>query len=58
MSKMAELHAEASNLIYKGYTASEVAKMLCVPLSLIEPIEEDLMEMNNPRNYGPDYDQE
>lgn len=58
MSKMAELHMEAEELLYKGFTVYEVAKMLCVPLSLIEPIEQDLMELNNPRNYGPDYDQE
>jgi len=57
MSKMAELHLEAEELLYKGFTANEVAKMLCVPLSLIEPIFEDLMELNNPRNYGPDYDE-
>ena len=58
MSKMSELHMEAEELLYKGFTAQEVAKMLCVPVKLIEPIEEDLMELNNPRNYGPDYDQE
>ncbi len=58
MGKMSELHAIATDLFYKGYTAPEIAKMLCAPLEIIEPIEEDLMEMNNPRNYGPDYDQE
>ena len=56
MSKMSELQMEAEELLYKGFTAQEVAKMLCVPVKLIEPIEEDLMELNNPRNYGPDYD--
>ena len=58
MSRMSELYMEAEELLYKGFTVTEVAKMLCVPAKLIEPIEEDLMEMNNPRNYGPDYDQE
>ena len=58
MSRMSELHMEASDLFFKGYSAVEIAKMLCVPLQLIEPIEEDVMELNNPRNYGPDYDQE
>ena len=56
MSKMSELHMEAEELLYKGFTVQEVAKMLGVPVKLIEPIEEDLMELNNPRNYGPDYD--
>ena len=56
MSRMSELHLEASELFYKGFTAAEIAKMLCVPIEIIEPIEEDLMELNNPRNYGPDYD--
>ena len=55
---MSELHMEATDLFFKGFTAPEIAKMLCVPLQLIEPIEEDMMELNNPRKYGPDYDQE
>lgn len=58
MSRMSELHMEATDLFFKGFTAPEIAKMLCVPIKLIEPIEEDVMELNNPRNYGPDYDQE
>ena len=55
---MSELHMEVEDLVYRGFTANEIAKMLKVPLSLVEPIEEDLMELNNPRNYGPDYDQQ
>jgi hypothetical protein len=58
MSKMGELVMEAEELLYKGYTAQEVAKILNVPVYWIEPIEEDIMSLCDPRNYGPDYDEE
>jgi hypothetical protein len=58
MSKMGELYLEVEELLSQGYTAKEVSKLTNLPLSFIHPIEDDLMAALDPRNYGPDYDEE
>lgn len=56
MSKMGELAYEIEELLRKGYKATTVAAMLNVPLEWVDNVEEDLMQLANPRSYGPDYD--
>lgn len=56
MSKMAEIAFEIEELLRKGFKPLTVAAMLNVPLNWVESCEEDLMQLANPRSYGPDYD--
>lgn len=58
MSKIGQLVMEIEELLYKGMTAEDVAKTLCIPVKFVYPIEDELMSLCDPRNYGPDYDEE
>ena len=53
---MAELAYEIEDLLRQGYKSITVAAMLNIPLQWVEDVEEDLMQLANPRFYGPDYD--
>lgn len=55
MSKMAELAMEIEDLLRQGFKPVTVAAMMHVPLKWVEDVEEDLMQLANPRFYGPDY---
>lgn len=56
MSKMGELAYDIEEMLRKGYKPVTVAAMLNVPLEWVHSVEEDLMQLANPRFYGPDYD--
>jgi hypothetical protein len=58
MSKMAELHMEIEDLLRQGYKPVTIAGMLSVPIKWVYDVEESLMQLTNPRFYGPDYDYE
>lgn len=56
MSKMAELAYEIEDMLRQGYKPVTVAGMLHVPIKWVYDIEEDLMQLADPRSYGPDYE--
>lgn len=56
MSKMAELHMEIEDLLRQGFKPMTIAGMLHIPISMVYDVEESLMQLANPRFYGPDYD--
>ena len=58
MSKMAELAYEIEDLLRQGFKPVTVAGMLHVPLKWVYDVEEDLMQLADPRSFGPDYDGE
>lgn len=58
MSKMAELAFEIEEMLRQGFKPVTVAAMLNVPLKWVHDTEDDLMELANPRSYGPDADGE
>jgi hypothetical protein len=53
---MAEIAYEIEELLRKGFKPLTVAAMLNVPVQWVDDVEEDLMQLANPRFYGPDYD--
>lgn len=55
MSKMAELAFEIEDLLKQGYKPLTIAAMLNIPVKWVDDVEEDLMQLANPRFYGPDY---
>lgn len=54
---MGEIVLEIEELLREGYKATSVAGMLQIPLDWVYSVEEDLMQLANPRFYGPDYDE-
>lgn len=56
MSKMGEIAMEIEDLLRQGYKPTTIAAILNVPLEWVDKAEEDLMQLANPRFYGPDYD--
>ncbi len=57
MSKMGEMVMEIEDLLRQGFKPVTVAAMLHVPVQCVYDVEEDLMQLANPRFYGPDYDE-
>lgn len=57
MSKMGEMAMEIEDLLRQGFKPVTVAAMLHVPVQWVYDVEEDLMQLTNPRFYGPDYDE-
>lgn len=55
MSKMAELAMEIEDLLRQGFKPVTVAEMLHVPIKWVYDVENDLMQLADPRFYGPDY---
>ena len=54
MSKMAELAMEIEDLLREGYKPVTISAMLQIPLDWVYNVEEDLMQLADPRFYGPD----
>lgn len=57
MSKMAEIMLDIEELLREGYKPVTVAAMLNVPVSWVYETENSLMQLADPRFYGPDYDE-
>ncbi len=54
---MAELAMEIEDSLRQGYKPITIAAMLNIPLNMVEDVEKDLMQLADPRFYGPDYDE-
>lgn len=57
MSRMAELALDIEERLREGYKPITIAAMLNVPLYMVEDVEKDLMQLADPRFFGPDYDE-
>jgi len=57
MSRMAELALDIEEHLREGYKPITIAAMLNVPLNMVEDVEKDLMQLADPRFFGPDYDE-
>jgi glutamate synthase domain-containing protein 1 len=57
MSKMAEIMLDIEELLREGYKPVTVAAMLNVPVQWVYDTENNLMQLADPRFYGPDYDE-
>lgn len=55
MGKMSELSLDIEELLLEGNKPATVSQMLNVPIKLVEAVEDQLMQLNNPRSRGPDY---
>lgn len=55
MSKMAEIAMEIEEMLMRGEDTNTIAQALHIPLKWVLDVEEDLMQLANPRFYGPDY---
>jgi hypothetical protein len=55
MSKMAELAMEIEDLLREGFKPVTISAMLNIPLEWVYDEEEALMQLADPRFYGPDY---
>lgn len=50
---------DIEELLMAGLYPAEILKRVPgATMQMVLDVEEDLYQMNNPRNYGPDYDQE
>ncbi len=56
MSRMKDILIDIEDLLRQGYKPVSIEKMLNVPIEWVYDIEESLMQLANPRFYGPDYD--
>jgi hypothetical protein len=54
---MAELALDIEEHLREGYKPITIAAMLNVPLNMVEDVEKDLMQLADPRFFGPDYDE-
>lgn len=54
MSKMAELAMEIEDLLREGFKPVTISAMLNIPLEWVYDEEEALMQLADPRFYGPD----
>jgi len=57
MSRMKELAMDIEENLRQGYKPITIAAMLNVPLEIVEDVEKNLMQLADPRFFGPDYDQ-
>ena len=57
MSRMKELAMDIEENLRQGYKPMTIAAMLNVPLEIVEDVEKNLMQLADPRFFGPDYDQ-
>lgn len=55
MSKMGEIVMEIEDMLRQGFKPTTIAGVLQVPVQWVYDVEEDLMQLANPRFYGPDY---
>ncbi len=54
---MSELAMEIEDNLREGYKPITIAAMLNIPLNMVEDVEKDLMQLADPRFFGPDYDE-
>ena len=54
MSKMAEIAFDIEDMLMQGYKPCVIADMLNVPIQWVESTEEQVMQLADPRFYGPD----
>lgn len=57
MSRMKELAMDIEDNLRQGYKPMTIAAMLNVPLEIVEDVEKNLMQLADPRFFGPDYDE-
>jgi len=57
MSRMKELAMDIEENLRQGYKPMTIAAILNVPLEIVEDVEKNLMQLADPRFFGPDYDQ-
>jgi hypothetical protein len=57
MSRMKELAMDIEENLRQGYKPMTIAAMLNVPLEIVEDVEKNLMQLADPRFFGPDYDE-
>jgi hypothetical protein len=55
MSKMAEIALDIEDMLRQGFKPVTIAGVLHIPLKWVLDIEEDLMQLADPRFYGPDF---
>lgn len=58
MGKMKNLLIEIEEMLKAGEYPANIVKRTGATMEMVLQVEEDLYELANPRNYGPDYDQE
>jgi hypothetical protein len=58
MGKMKNLYFEIEELLKAGLYPVDIAKRMGCTVDIVLQVEEDLYEINQPRNNGADYDQE
>lgn len=56
MSKIGEVMMEIEDLLRQGYKPVTISGMLQVPIDWVYSMEDDLMQLADPRSYGPDYE--
>jgi hypothetical protein len=54
---MKELAMDIEENLRQGYKPMTIAAILNVPLEIVEDVEKNLMQLADPRFFGPDYDQ-
>lgn len=54
---MAAIMMDIEELLREGYKPVTVAAMLSVPVQWVYDTENNLMQLADPRFYGPDYDE-
>jgi hypothetical protein len=54
---MKELAMDIEENLRQGYKPMTIAAMLNVPLEIVEDVEKNLMQLADPRFFGPDYDE-
>jgi hypothetical protein len=53
---MKDILIDIEDLLRQGFKPMTIAGMLHIPISMVYDVEESLMQLANPRFYGPDYD--
>lgn len=55
---MSQIAFEIEEMLREGYKPTSIAGLLNVPIEWVYNVEEDLMQLADPRFYGPDYDEQ
>jgi hypothetical protein len=57
MSRMKDLVIDIEDHLRQGFKPLTVAAMMNIPVDMVEDVEKDLMQLADPRFFGPDYDE-
>lgn len=57
MSRMKDLVIDIEDHLRQGYKPLTIAAMMNIPVDMVEDVEKDLMQLADPRFFGPDYDE-